>query len=63
MSEGREEGIIVISDGLPGGISEIFPKDDENELRKNTAKVHGMTVSDCDVNEEKRDSKKGKACK
>ncbi len=62
VSKGRKEGIIVISDGKAGGISEIFPKDDKNELRESEAKSHGKIVLDCEI-KEKRGCSKGKACK
>ena len=65
MSKNRQEGIIVVSDGKPGGISEIYQKYAKNDLRVlrvGQAKSHGLTVSDCDVTKGKGRSK-GKAGK
>lgn len=62
MSKNRQEGIIVVSDGKPGGISEIYLKYAKNDLRVGQAKSHGLTVSDCDVTKGKGRSK-GKAGK
>lgn len=62
MSKNRQERIIVISDGKPGGIANIYPQDDESKLRVGHAKSQGFTVSDCDITKGKGRSK-GKADK
>lgn len=59
MSGQKKEGIVFVSDGRPGGVTEIHTREEASEPYKEKARAQGMLVSNYDV--KKKRHSKGKA--
>lgn len=62
MADNRSKEIIVISDGKPGGVTEMHFKSEEDDKFSDRAKQQGLNVSDYKVQGKEKHSR-GKAKK